>query len=70
MTKAQSAYEAIVETMREELLVFQNARSQDMARTLRDFALAQAKLAKQTAAQWKQLSGKMASSVQPQETVG
>ena len=46
--------------MKEELVEFQAERSQDMTRALRDFALAQAKLAKQSALHWRSLSEKMA----------
>jgi hypothetical protein len=45
--------------MREELVVFQSERSSDMTRALQDFALAQAKLAKQSARQWKNLVDKL-----------
>jgi hypothetical protein len=45
--------------MREELVVFQSERSADMTRALQDFALAQAKLAKQSARQWKNLVDKL-----------
>lgn len=52
-------YEAMAARMREEVAVFQAERSDDMARALRDFALAQAKLARQSAVQWRGLAGKM-----------
>lgn len=57
--KASDEYELFVTRMKEELVQFQAERSQDMTRALRDFALAQAKLAKQSAQHWKGLSEKM-----------
>ena len=57
--KASEEYEKFQSTMREELVVFQAERSEDMTRALRDFALAQAKLAKQSAKQWRDLVDKM-----------
>lgn len=61
--EATEAYEQTRETMRAELVVFQNDRSGDMTRTLRDFALAQAKLARTSAARWRGLVDKMKTSV-------
>lgn len=57
--EATEAYENTRDTMRAELVVFQNDRSGDMTRTLRDFALAQAKLARTSAARWRGLVDKM-----------
>jgi hypothetical protein len=57
--KAADEYDLFQTRMKEEVVVFQAERSQDMTRALRDFALAQAKLAKQSAKQWKGLSDKM-----------
>lgn len=56
---AAEHYEAMAVRMREEVAVFQAERSEDMARALRDFALAQAKLARQSAVRWRGLAGKM-----------
>lgn len=56
--------------MKEELVVFQNQRSHEMARTLRDFALAQGKLAKESSTQWKALMAKMAPIVDAQSQSG
>lgn len=64
--EAAGAYEQTRETMRAELVVFQNDRSGDMTRTLRDFALAQAKLARTSAARWRGLVDKMKTSVNTQ----
>lgn len=57
--KAAEEYEKIKNIMREELVVFQSERSADMTRALQDFALAQAKLAKQSARHWKNLVDKL-----------
>lgn len=57
--EATEAYENTRDTMRAELVVFQNDRSGDMTRTLRDFALAQAKLARTSAARWRALVDRM-----------
>lgn len=58
---AAQHYESVAVRMREEVAVFQAERSDDMAAALRDFALAQAKLARQSAVQWRGLAGKMRS---------
>jgi hypothetical protein len=57
--KACDEYDIFATRMREELAVFQAERSQDMTRALRDFALAQAKLAKQSSRHWRELVDKM-----------
>lgn len=49
---AKSDYENIVERMSEELGRFQKERAVEMSVVLRDFALAQAKLASQNARDW------------------
>eukprot|EP00892_Ulva_mutabilis_P000841 jgi/Ulvmu1/10758/UM068_0048.1 len=56
---AGEQYDAMAARMREEVAAFQAERSDDMARALRDFALAQAKLARQSAVRWRGLVGKM-----------
>lgn len=66
--KAADEYELIQARMRDELVVFQAERSTDMTHALRSFALAQAKLAKQSAAQWRGLVEKVRPLVQPQTT--
>ena len=68
--KANDEYEAIVTRMREELVVFQAERSKDMTRALRDFALAQAKLSKQSAKHWRELSDKMRPTVERMQAEG
>ena len=57
--RAREAYDALAGRMREELVLFQAQRSGDATQALRDFALAQAKLAKQSARHWRDLVGKM-----------
>eukprot|EP01025_Chloroclados_australasicus_P000566 TRINITY_DN10256_c0_g1_i5.p1 TRINITY_DN10256_c0_g1~~TRINITY_DN10256_c0_g1_i5.p1 ORF type:complete len:416 (-),score=50.04 TRINITY_DN10256_c0_g1_i5:365-1612(-) len=65
---ANEEYQRIVDTMREELAVFQNEKSNEMTASLRDFALAQAKLAKQSAAKWRELSQRMQPAVDSMAT--
>lgn len=48
-------YEVIVRRMGSELSRFQKERAGDIARVLRDFAAAQAKLSSDTAKAWRQL---------------
>jgi hypothetical protein len=70
LRKAEDEYTTIQDRMKEELVVFQNQRSCEMARTLRDFALAQGKLAKESSAKWKALMAKMAPIVDAQSQSG
>mmetsp|Transcript_30547 Transcript_30547/g.76422 ORF Transcript_30547/g.76422 Transcript_30547/m.76422 type:complete len:127 (+) Transcript_30547:180-560(+) len=53
--KAKEQYEVIVRRMGSELSRFQKERAGDIARVLRDFAAAQAKLSSDTAKAWRQL---------------
>jgi hypothetical protein len=62
--KAVDEYEGLRVRMQDELVAFQSERSQDLSRALRDFALAQAKLARQTASQWRGLADKMRPAVE------
>lgn len=57
--KAEEMYKLIQERMKHELLLFQRQRSDAMALALKDFALAQAKLAKQSANCWRGLMDRM-----------
>lgn len=52
---AKQAYEGIVQSMSEELARFQRERAQEMSMVLRDFAVAQAQLASDTAKVWRTL---------------
>ncbi|CAD7702434.1 unnamed protein product [Ostreobium quekettii] len=55
LQNARAAYETIVERMNEELARFQKERAVEMSQVLRDFALAQAQLASETARSWSSL---------------
>ncbi|GBG61408.1 hypothetical protein CBR_g20439 [Chara braunii] len=49
------AYEVLVETMHAEMVRFQQQKTQDLATIMRNFALAQARLADETAKVWQSL---------------
>jgi hypothetical protein len=68
--KAADEYELIQARMRDELVIFQTERSSDLTHALRNFALAQAKLAKQSATQWKGLVERMRPIVDQQTAQG
>mmetsp|Transcript_6118 Transcript_6118/g.17083 ORF Transcript_6118/g.17083 Transcript_6118/m.17083 type:complete len:450 (-) Transcript_6118:213-1562(-) len=53
--KAKEEYDKIVHSMGSELTRFQTERAADIAEVLRNFAIAQAKLASDTAKAWRQL---------------
>ena len=52
MKNMHTAYEAIVDKMSQEIARFQKERAVEMSAVLRDFALAQAQLASQSAKEW------------------
>lgn len=55
LKNAQEGYERIVERMSDEMTRFQKERSTEMSSVLRDFALAQAQLASESAKGWSTL---------------
>lgn len=59
LKNAKAAYETIVERMSDELARFQKERAVEMSSVLRDFALAQAQLASETAKEWSGLVGEL-----------